>query len=91
MSGTSALETFELAILQLVAQGKGEWRWHNVASQLSSRGLMGSYNLIHVFKDMMTKGWVRETATPDHPHPKWDITERGQEVLKTRAVTDVSA
>jgi hypothetical protein len=85
------LEDLELAILQLVAKGKGEWRWHNVASHLSSRGMIGSYNLIHVFKDMMSKGWVKETTTSDHPHPKWDITELGSEVLKTRMGTGVLA
>ena len=73
---------FEQAVLRLIAEGKGEWRWHNIAFGLSRMGMMTEHDLMHVFKDLLKRGLVRESFTPDHPHPLWDITEAGRAALK---------
>ena len=81
MSEPSRID-FEQTVLRLIGQGKGKWRWHNVAFELSRMDMMTEHHLIGVFKDLLRRGLVQETFGPEGTDPLWDLTEAGRAALK---------
>ncbi|NES99453.1 MAG: hypothetical protein F6K61_02555 [Sphaerospermopsis sp. SIO1G1] len=81
MKNSIQLTQLELALLKLVAKGKGNWSWYELANALSRLDIPREPDMMVVLKDMITKDLVERHIQPGSPRDRWELTPVGTKIL----------
>jgi PadR family transcriptional regulator PadR len=82
MKDTVQLTQLELVLLQLVEKGKGEWSWYELANALSCRDVPREPDMMTVLKNLCQLGLVKRYVEKESPRDRWELTSKGEVLLK---------
>jgi PadR family transcriptional regulator PadR len=82
MKNTVQLTQLELVLLQFVERGKGEWSWYELANALSRRDVPREPDMMTVLKNLAQQGLVKRYVEKESPHDRWELTSKGEVLLK---------
>jgi len=77
MEESNKITQLESLLIQLVAKGKGNWGWYELANALSRRDVPREPDMMTVLKKLDADGLLKRYVQPGSPRDRWELTAAG--------------
>ena len=76
------LTQLEYTLLRLVAKGRGQWSWYELANRLANMDVPRDPDMMDVLQSLVQRGFLARYTQRKSPRDRWVLTLNGHFVLR---------